>query len=283
MAPSKAPIKAPTINCDSSISTVAYINCITVSNRTLTLNGTTAEDLALQWLVKNDTLALVPTSDANRARLRQRFALLTWGFQVTSGWFYDAPSGKWFNVPGSVHKDLEWNLTAPNECDWFPNPFYADFGFQCADGQVTYIYGTSVVGTVPPDLSALTALKSFYVPSSPMVGTLPPLLGWWTNLTYFDIAGGTVQGTLPSSIGAWTALAWFDITKNKFTGTIPSTISAWKAIDFASFDGNNLRGVMPAFASGFCPKQNRGNYLAADCKNSTGKATIVCACCNTCD
>jgi hypothetical protein len=228
----------------------------------LTLNGTTAEDLALQWLANNDTLALVPTSDDNRARLRQRFALLTWGYKATT----KAASA------GYEFMELKWDLTAPNECDWFKDAWD---GFQCDNGQVTKILGNRITGTLPPDLSLLTALQSFEVVNSAMVGTIPSSVGLWTNLTYFGIADNSMQGTIPSSIGAWTAMNNVDISNNKFTGTIPTTVSAWTALRSGYFSCTNLTGVMPTFGGGFCPKQGIGRSLVAYCK-------IVCECCSFC-
>jgi hypothetical protein len=263
-APSKAPTKAPVVACDAS--TVAFINCITQSDRTLTLNGTTAEDQALQWLVQNDTLALAPNSDTNRVRLRQRFALLTLGFQNTS-------SGQ------SVIQSVPWNLSARHECDWY-NDVY--FGFACEYGQVTSVQANAIQGTVPADLSLLMAAKVVILTGRSMVGTLPSQLGWWTSLTHFSIYFSSIQGTIPSSIGAWTALVYLDVSSNKLTGSLPSAVSAWTALNNAFLDDNNLNGTMPTFGGSFCPSKGNGSILWADCKNTTGRPKIVCKCCNQC-
>jgi hypothetical protein len=105
------------------------------------MNGTTAEDKALQWLLNTDPLQLLPTSEANKTRLRQRFALLTFGFQ---------PSG----FGQVVHQSQYWNLATVDECAWS--------GFSCESEQVTSINAEDfiITGTLPPDLSWLTAMKS---------------------------------------------------------------------------------------------------------------------------
>jgi hypothetical protein len=303
--PSNAPSQAPIKNCD--LSTVAYINCITQSNRTLTMNGTTAEDKALQWLVNTDPLQLLPTSEANKTRLRQRFALLTFGFQPTSN--------------GQVeYQRLNWNLAMVDECAWS--------GFSCESEQVTFIksYGyISITGTLPPDLCWLTAMKSVSISDSGIRGTLPTQLGWWTNLTKFDVGRASITGTIPSSIGAWTGIQYMYLSSNKLTGTIPSSIGAWTGIQYmylgsnkltgtipsligawtgiqfmdvadnqlngtvpsevvawttllgAFFQNNNLDGTMPAFGNSFCPKLGQKGNLLADCLSE-----ISCACCNYC-
>jgi hypothetical protein len=48
----------------------------------LAIHGTTAEYQPLHlWLVINDTISMSLNSDANKTHLRQRFALMTFGFQ----------------------------------------------------------------------------------------------------------------------------------------------------------------------------------------------------------
>jgi hypothetical protein len=315
MRPTNVPTKAPIRNCDSN-TTVDYINCISLTNRALTLTGTTAEDKALQWLVTSDPLALTPRSEVNKTRLRQRFALLTVGFQP----FYNS----------MVLSVYQWNLTAVNECNWYKD---AAVGFKCDNEQVTNI-GAIVTGSLPPDLCWLTAMKQLDISGQGVLnGTLPTQLGWWTNLTSFTIrGGGLIQGTIPLSIGAWTSVtkfsvssnkltgnipssigAWtdvkyFDVSFNKLSGSIPPSIGAWKAVTYfnvlnnqldgavpstvaawttlqsAFFHTNNLSRTMPTFAGGFCPKKigNGVTTLTADCKNNTGQAKIVCDCCSTC-
>jgi Lamin Tail Domain len=241
------------------------------------VDGTTPEDRALQWLVFSDKLKLTPNSEANKARLRQHFALLTWGFQPVSG-------------DTLVSTQAQWNLSAANECDWYnkQNPYY--WKFQCENGQVTtigtaqYYSSYSYVGTLPPDLCWLTAMKTVSFPSAGMAGTLPTQLGWWTDLTTFDLSNGIMTSTIPSSIGAWTAIVTMNIqSNNKLSGTVPSTVSAWTALQTANFFGTNLTGVMPTFGvGGFCPKNKIGMALTADCYNGTGKAKISCICCSDC-
>jgi hypothetical protein len=289
-SPSKAPTKAPINSCD--LNTIVYINCITLSNRTLTLTGTTAEDRALQWLVVNDTLSLLPNSDANKIRLRQRFAVLSLGFQ-------SATNTSW------VLQNNQWNFSAVHECDWYN---VKNYGFNCQNEKVARIHLYAMKGTLPPDLCWLTGLMGVSISYTDITGTLPSQLGWWTNLTTFDLYKGSVQGTIPSSIGAWTAIAYLSVASNKLSGTIPtsignwtgishlnlagnklsgtvpSTVSAWTALQYAMFVSNNMSGTMPTFGGGYCPKTKSGSgvYLGADCLNNTGQAKMLCDCCNYC-
>jgi hypothetical protein len=257
----RTPTEAPIIPCN--VNTIAYLNCITRSNKTLRLNGTAAEDKALQWLVVNDTLALTPNSESNKTRLRQRFALLTFGFQPLS-------DGK------LVFQGYKWDLSVLDECKWgLPR-------VSCTRGQVSFITVDRVNGTIPPDLSWLTALQYVSYSGGFLYGTLPSQLGQLTQLSYFSIYDNYVQGTIPSSIGAWSSMANFDVAGNKLSGIVPTTVSAWNALVYAYFYSNKLNGTMPLFGGGFCPSQTNVSFLKADCDNSTGKAKISCACCSSC-
>jgi Calcium-binding EGF domain len=255
---------APINPCDVSI--VAYINCITLGNRLLTMTGTTAEDKALQWLVVNDTLALMPNSTETKARLRQRFALLSLGFQSTTNNRF-------------VFQDVPWNIGASSECDWHT---HRDWGFKCQDGQVTNVLAASVKGTLPLDLSWLTALDSLRLVNGELAGTLPTQLGWLTGLTTVALSNNRLSGTIPSSIGAWTDVTSLSLWGNKLTGTVPSSVSRWTAVYLAYLFSNDLHGTMPTFGGDFCPQKGDGVFLSADCNNNTGQAKISCECCNDC-
>jgi hypothetical protein len=246
------------------------------------MNGTTAEDKALQWLLNTDPLQLLPTSEANKTRLRQRFALLTFGFQ---------PSG----FGQVVHQSQYWNLATVDECAWS--------GFSCESEQVTSINAEDfiITGTLPPDLSWLTAMKSVSILGTGIGGTIPSSIGAWTGIQYMYLYGNKFTGTIPSSIGAWTGIQYMYLSGNQLTGTIPSTIGAWTGIQYmylnrnqlngtvpsevvawtalqgAFFQNNNLDGTMPAFGNSFCPKTSGVGSLFADCLNE-----ISCACCDNC-
>jgi hypothetical protein len=159
---------------------LAYINNVTLSNRTLTLTGTTPEDLAAQ-AVASDTSFRV-CSDVDKFRVRQRFALLTLWFQqsgqpswtVTSGWL------------------------SPNECSWH--------GIGCNL--------TKVEGLV--DLQE--AVTSLHLKNNNMFGTLPSDFGLLRGLVSLDFQGNYLAGTLPSTIGAWSHLEKFVVSNCDFNG-----------------------------------------------------------------
>lgn len=80
--PSNKPSSAPTEFCVRS--SINFLNCNTLTNRTLSVDGTTQEDKSMKWVVEDDP-SLLPNTEANQLSLLQRYALAT--MQVNGeGW-----------------------------------------------------------------------------------------------------------------------------------------------------------------------------------------------------
>jgi Leucine-rich repeat (LRR) protein len=273
-----------------------YINQITLSDQTISMNGKTPEDQALKYLIETDKTFTATeiltlsskTSNVVQFRISQRYALLTLFFQQTV-------DKQWADATG-------WLVNA-DECNsWF--------GISCASidlggtvgmqNVVTTVdfYGNNMKGTIPADLGLLTPLTYFDVSNNVLTGTLPSSVGQWTALTYFGAVNNKLTGTLPASIGEWTALknflvfnnaltgtlpasigqwstlTYFSIYKNALTGTIPASIVNWSQIQIAYFDLNQFTGSMP---NGICPYITGNDRLEADCNSD-----ITCSCCSIC-
>lgn len=125
-------------------------------------NGSaTTEELALQWLIVNDTLNLSPA--INPRRLRQRYALLTFflsAFTVSNAW-----------------------LQSEDECGWR--------GISCdKENSVTTIdlYDKSLRGHIPADIGLLSNMIYFSVSMNAMSGTLPNSIWALDQLgNFFDL------------------------------------------------------------------------------------------------
>jgi hypothetical protein len=214
----------------------AFINAITLTNRTIALPKTAAEevpyrptalptpnaeDLALQFLVRNDPLQLLPDTDAQKFRLTQRYALLTL-------WFQPVPNNEGWLI------DTDW-LSA-NECQWY--------GLGCADTDlggnigrqsvvtVIILDDNNVRGTLSSELGLLTHLETFSVTNNGLVGTIPAALGRWTRLTYWSVQNGQLTGTIPPSIANWTNIANAFWNLNNFTGAVPRGLCQSTALTF---------------------------------------------------
>jgi hypothetical protein len=249
-----------------------YINQITLSDQTISMNGATAEDQALKYLIESDqTFAATEiltlsskTSNVAQFRTSQRYALLTLFFQQTL-------IQPWKNIDG-------WLVNA-NECNnWY--------GIVCTSIDLGGTVGTQNVvtsvnlssnnlkGTIPADVGLLDALTYFSVYNNGLTGALPASIGQWTALTYFSVLNNALTGALPPSIGQWIALTVFSIYNNALTGTIPASIVNWSQIKVAHFDGNQFTGSMP---NDICPYISVNDQLEADCKTE-----ITCSCCTKC-
>jgi hypothetical protein len=241
---------APTMITSQSLLTT-FINRITLSKRTITKNGPTPEDRALNYLIVNDTtfnfsqlLTLNSMmTNAVQFRIRQRYALLTL-------WFQQAYTNtRWFILNG-------WLVNA-DECNVWE-------GIVCASIDLGGTVGTQNV------------VRQVDLYRNNILGTIPADIGLLTALTYFDSRFNELTGTLPASIGQWTALTAFNIQQNALTGTIPASVGNWSQIQFAYFDFNQFTGTMPI---GICNNINvtSGDNLVADCRSE-----INCTCCTTC-
>jgi len=263
-APSASPTVAPTLS-DSSQAVVEYIDSVRFSTEPILLpvgvhQNATPVELALDWMLYSDPLQLSTSSEDDRARLRQRFALATLYYST------DGPTS-WINRDG-------W-LGGGDECGWHGIVCVASAADESVvdrDG-IVVVVGSDVPawdarldanglrGTIPPDLALLDALRYIDLKSNAgLVGPLPPLIGKiGGSLQYLNFDDCSLSGSLPSSmanltglqtlqlqnnsftgalpplIGNWTALSWLDISQNSFSQSIPSTVGSWSQLQVRSF------------------------------------------------
>jgi hypothetical protein len=282
--PTVSPSAVPAVSSNRSAAIAAYINNITLTNKTIAYpppsNGTnsiTAEEQALQWLIESDPLNLTASSD--KFRLQQRYALAALWFETTSN--------------GDAWNDTKGWLTAEKECNWIGITCNNVVGFVV---ERIDLPNNNITGGIPVDLGLLQNLNWFDLSQNALSGSLPESIGQWTALDTFRTFSNSMNGTLPASFGQWTAirdvnmyqnsytgslpdsignwskLEYFFVSENTFTGTIPKSTENWKHITGASFHFNNFTGSMPA---GICNAAN----LSADCSEVTCTKKT---CCTTC-
>lgn len=112
-------------------------------------------------------------------------------------------------------------------------------------------HSTPRAGTLPADLSSLTALQYFEIDETPVSGTLPPGLGALTRTRTFEASGPsnvpskpskpatTLHGRTPPS-----TLGQADTTR--MSGTLPSELGRLKAMSNLHLDDNYaLSGTLP--------------------------------------
>jgi hypothetical protein len=244
---------APVTKTEADILT-SYINSITLSNQSISFNGTSPESMALTWMITNDTTlnvtamtSLDASTDAIGFSIRQRFPLLVM-------WFHQSDTDKWARTD-------KW-LKDPNECNWYGISCKVIYDEDSRKNQtaVTQIKlnGTfGYVGTIPSDIGLLSYMQYFEISDTTyyyqsrqarsLLGTLPDTIGLWTALTYFRVSGNfALTGTLPNSIGQWTALTHFNVSENLNMGDLlPNSIGDWSELTFFSVKSSGFDGPLP--------------------------------------
>jgi hypothetical protein len=241
---------------ENTLMLLEFIHNITLSNESITINGTNPESRAVAWMFNNaeffNMSSLISTTNNGASfRVRQQFSLLTMWFQQTT-------TEQWVNVNG-------W-LNDPDECNWYgiscqTMDLGESMGMQNVVTQIDFYNvddddatGNNFFGTIPADLGLLTMLEHFGLKGNPLSsdeggsslnGTLPASIGQWTALTYFAVENNGLSGSLPESIGQWTALTYFGFFNNALTGTLPESIGQWTALTSFVVSGNVLTGPFP--------------------------------------
>ena len=128
---------------------------------------------------------------------------------------------------------------AGTECTWF--------GVTCSAGDAAVsdinLADNNLVGTLPPTLNQLTALKRFSTPANQLSGPIPPLEGL-SGLLYFNAVENQLSGAIPSLAGL-SALTGFYVHENQLSGAIPSLAGLTSLLFFRVHD-NQLSGTPPA-------------------------------------
>jgi hypothetical protein len=228
-----------------------YINSITLSGRTISMNGATPEDQALKYLIEEDTtfdptqISTLNSKVTNEVhfRISQRYALMTLWFQQAF------TNTSWFLGNG-------W-LVSADECN------FNWYGISCISMNLGGNVGLQNVVT---DVN---------LQSNNMKGSIPADIGLLFAMQAFGAFDNALTGTLPASIGQWTTLTYFSVYNNALTGTIPESIDNWSQIQIAYFDKNQFDGIMP---NAICSYINQTiDTLEADCVSE-----ISCTCCTQC-
>ena len=275
--PTKSPL-AETPEDEKATIIAAYVNRITLTNRTISLSGDEPEDKALQWMVYKDPILNILGTNVSslmadfvnnkqptyqQYRFQQRYSLLTIWFQQS-----DPKVSTWYNTTGWVKQF--------NECTWYGiDCLVINLGAPLGRQRVVteiLLSNNSLTGTISPELGLLshvvksqfslnhlhgtipsslgawTNMYSFWTINTGLTGSIPETIAAsWTNISYFAIGYNTFTGTIPSNIGNyWTNLYFFSITNNMFSGTLPSTFGQLTSLVVISLENNTITGTLPS-------------------------------------
>ena len=205
-------------------------------------NGS-SQTKAFEWIT-NDPNLMTLSDD----RILQRFALAILYFRNNGdSW---ANNTNWMSYE---HHECQWyskDVTKLDDPRW-KNPLYERLAntssFPCGDvsgdedpnGEDVYthlwFYQNGLTGSLPDELSLLTALKSLVLDVNSLTGTFPTSIGGLSSLEVLRLGNNEQYGSIPSEIGLLVNLQDLYIGNTKLSGQIPSEIGMLTAISLYAF------------------------------------------------
>jgi Leucine-rich repeat (LRR) protein len=270
-----------------------------MTGRTIAASPTTAlepEELALQWLIRNDTgLNLWPDTPIHRFRLQQRYALAILQVQRDgANPYFVGPECEWDGVTcqsvdlgnelGMQDAATEILIDTYNDGNTWTGQLSEDLGLLptlihiVMSGSVL-IYGTGgLFGTLPTQIGLLTDLQSLDLSLNALTGRLPSQIGQLTNLQIFFVQQNALTGRLPSQVGQLINLQTLSLVSNMMFGSLPTQIGQLTNLQSLYVNDNNFIGTMP---ESICLLRSHSlTVLAADCEFSA--VTCSSDCCTLC-
>ncbi|KAI5066607.1 hypothetical protein GOP47_0019231 [Adiantum capillus-veneris] len=115
-------------------------------------------------------------------------------------------------------------------------------------------------GRIPVQLSKLTALQHLDLSDNRLSGEVPHELGTLHNLIILDLSVNLINGPMPSSLGNLAMLQKLDLSFNSLRGTLPPKLGNLRRLQFLALNDNMLSGPYPAEMAGMVGLQ----YLILD-------------------
>ncbi|KHN35636.1 Putative LRR receptor-like serine/threonine-protein kinase [Glycine soja] len=169
------------------------------------------------------------------------------------------------NEAGSVIIILGWKIPPSEELRRLQNLNMTAF----PNLEVLYLYGMSLRGSIPKEISTLTKLTILYLTHNHLQGSIPVELGSLTqlvhlslynnsltgsipstlsqlvNLRYLLLSFNQLEGAIPAELGNLTQLIGFYLSNNSITGSIPSSLGQLQNLTILLLDSNRIQGPIP--------------------------------------
>jgi len=105
--------------------------------------------------------------------------------------------------------------------------------------------GNNLAGSLPSELSVLTALDFVSLKHNKITGSIPESLKTLSNLEWFDVQYNEMTGALPSWLGdTMKNLRDLSLSDNQFEGPLPQSMSQMEHLTTLAIDDNNFSGDM---------------------------------------
>ncbi|CAB9509896.1 LRR receptor-like serine threonine-protein kinase [Seminavis robusta] len=179
-------------------------------------------------------------------QLKQRFALAC---------FYYATGGE-----TSWKSTENWLSYKFNETYWYSNHIlekwvdwhdllYTSKLFEETSHQLNHLWlvNNSLEGTIPPEMSLLTSLRTIDLSANPRLrGPIPSEIGNLHRLEILMFSENIMTGELPTELGQLTKLLSLKTENNTFHGTIPSQLSMLEDMIVLDLASSDLSGPIPS-------------------------------------
>jgi len=290
----------------------------TVSDPNTLLTPNTPQNMALKWIIEDDTYCVCPQDP----KFVQRYILALFYFSTGGGTWNECNAPSNYSDPTEIAlananctilgdgPDVTNSLTFQGTDAWL-TPSYECYwgGLACRESTLCLdrieFENDGLSGTLPFELQNLTDLHYLIVEEGTTSGTIPSEYGTFPELiildlnfnnltgsipediynlpflTQLDLNDNFLNGTISSAIGNLEGLQLVQLQVNKFTGTIPETIGNIRNIFVLEVFDNQLNGTMPNI---ICQSQNinRSSFrLTADC-GPEDNPRVECDCCTDC-
>ncbi|KAI8905413.1 hypothetical protein EDD86DRAFT_211441 [Gorgonomyces haynaldii] len=121
-------------------------------------------------------------------------------------------------------------------------------GVVCRAGRITRLYlnDTNAMGTIPSQLSLLTALEWLHLERNQLSGPIPSSIGTLTQLTSLHLNNNQLSGSIPAELGNITTLQTLYLFNNQLSGPIPPELGKLTRLSAILLHNNpNLVGPTP--------------------------------------
>lgn len=221
-------------------------------------NTNRAEYHALRWVAFTDGARLEPTDPY----VLQRYSLATFFFgsflkyQQVAGVQQLHEEEVWEDVPnpGWIRRDY-W-LSEKSHCLWYgvdcaaentadnhfqPTGRYPDLG----DVVGLKLRDNHIMGTIPPEFRALSALEIIDLSLNKLSGSLPREIGEMFALRQLVLENNKMTGAIPTTIGGMQAAQYLRLGANQFHGSLPTELARLSNLRHLSAPDNKLTGHLP--------------------------------------
>ncbi len=111
------------------------------------------------------------------------------------------------------------------------------------------IGGNSLTGPIPPEWSQLSKLRSLCLTGNLLSGPIPAELGGLSQLKFVALTNNHLSGSIPPRLGGIN-LFQFTLARNNFSEEIPPELGGFPQLDWLDLSGNQLTGEIPSELGG---------------------------------